>query len=319
MAKKHKKLSKRKQVELLKKQGLSFKQARRIDKENREKISDLIIAESDTKTIEKAIKKASKPKPKKTKKSSYDTFKYRVSQKRQYLDSIGVKGALERGVFSDKKIDSIRQKDIENNNVSRETYPWIEWEFDWNKIYTLPDNKRLFIAFRDYQGELDFSTELNFNNNLSISQLLDRLNEIVKKPHTYDKGSKIESSGRAGDYRYTFASQKTIEYFNKEVYSESLKDKRYLDKQKHGDIAFYKTKKGRKKKRAQFKGEKVGFQVLKDGNRVSHDAVTPRNLLVIANTIMWNVTEKDRTNFYNRFYEDFTKIIPDLKKYLPSP
>lgn len=314
MAKKQKKLSKRKQVELLKKQGLSYKQARKFDRESIEKISDLIITESDTKTIEKAIKKASKPKPKKQKKSSYDTFKYRVSQKRLYLDSIGVKGALERGVFSDKKIDSIKLKDIENGNVSRETYPWIFGidSFDFNKIYTLKNGNRMFIAFRDYQGELDIADALEQFSKYNDGALLDFLTNIVNTPPSYQKGVSGSSSGKAGSYRFMIAPQEVIETFNKDTYNESRKDKRHLKNQD-------KAKAKRRSKRQQYKGDKVGYQVIKDGSRVSFDKVTPRNLLIMSNAIMHNVTEKDRLDFYTRFYSDVVKHIPDMSEILPKP
>lgn len=313
MAKKNKKLSKRKQVELLKKQGLSFKEARRLPKENRIEITELIITDSDLKSIEKAVKKATTQKPKKVKKSNYDAFKFRVSQKRMYLDSIGVKGALERGVFSDKKIDSIKLKDIENNNVSRENYKWlfVSDSFDFNQIYSLKNNNRMFIAFRDYQGELDISDALAQFSKYNDGALIDFLEHIVNTPASYQKGVSGSSSGKAGSYRFMIAPQKVIETFNKDTYNESKKDKRFFKNQDK------KTK--RKSKRQQYKGDNVGFQVLKDGNRVSFSEVTPRNLLVMANAIMHNITEKDRVNFYTRFYDDITKNIPDMKEILPKP
>lgn len=313
MAKKSKKLSKRKQVQLLKNQGLSFKEARRLKQENQKNIVELIISDSDPKTIQKAIKKATKAVQKKPKKSAYDTFKYRVSQKRIYLDSIGVKGALERGVFSDKKIDSIKQKDIENNNVSRENYKWlfVSDSFDFNKIYTFKNNNRMFVAFRDYQGELDISDALAQFNKYNDGALIDFLEHIVNTPASYQKGVAGSSSGRAGSYRFMVAPQEVIETFNKDTYNETKKDKRHLKSQD--------KKSKRKNKRQQYKGDKVGYQVLKDGQRVSFDKVTPRNLLVMANAIMHNVTEKDRVDFYRRFYDDITKNIPDMKEILPKP
>lgn len=314
MAKKSKKLSKQKQVELLKRKGLSYKEARRLNKQNREKISDLIISDSDSKTIEKAIKKATKPTQKRPKKDAYKTFKYRVSQKRIYLDSIGVKGALERGVFSDKKIDSIKQKDIENNTVTRENYPWlfISKSFDFDKIYSFRNSQRMFVAFRDYQGELDISDALEQFSKYNNGALIDFLESIVNTSPSYQKGVSGSSSGKAGSYRFMVAPQEVIETFNKDTYNETKKDKRYLKNQDKG-------KKKRRSKRQQYKGDRVGYQVLKDGTRVSFDKVTPRNLLIIANAIMYNVTEKDRADFYQRFYSDITKHIPDMMEILPKP
>lgn len=319
MAKKSNKLSKRKQKELLRKQGLSYREVNQLPKEKRkEKVSSIITENpprkkkrTTPKTVQKPVEVTQVSKPKK---SSYSTFKSRVSKKRFYLESIGVKGALERGKFSDKKIDSIKLSDIENNSVSREKYPWlyISNSFDFDKTYRLKDGKRMFVAFRDYQGELDIEKELATFDRYNNGALIDFLENIVNTPSSYQKGVSGSSSGRAGGYRFMVAPQEVIDTFNRETYNESKKDKRALKNQGSG-----KTK--RKKKRQHYKGDKVGFQVLKDGNRVSHDEVTPRNLLIVANAIMHNVTEKDRFDFYRRFYDDITKHIPDMLEILPKP
>ena len=314
MAKKSKKLSKQKQVDLLKSQGYSYAQARKMAKETRAKLSELIISDKEHNKKQKTIVQETVKERKKPKNNSYLTFKNRVTKKRFYLDSIGVEGALVRGVFSDKKIDSIKQKDIDNNNVSRETYKWlfVSDSFDFNKIYSFKNNNRMFVAFRDYQGELDIEDALQQFNKYNDGALIDFLEHIVNTPHSYQKGVSGSSSGRAGSYRFMVAPQEVIETFNKDTYNETKKDKRHLKNQDKGKMK-------RKKKRQQYKGDKVGFQVLKDGQRVSFDKVTPRNLLVMANAIMHNVTEKDRADFYRRFYDDITKNIPDMKEILPKP
>lgn len=314
MAKKSKKLSKQKQVDLLKSQGYSYSQIRKMRMETRNKLSDLIISDNEVKKKQKTVARTTKTEPKKPKKNSYLTFKNRVTKKRFYLESISVKGALQKGVFSDKKIDSIKQKDIDNNNVSRETYQWlfISSSFDFNKIYTFKNNNRMFVAFRDYQGELDIADALETFSKYNNGALVDFLESIVNTPQTYRKGVAGSSSGRAGSYRFMVAPQEVIETFNRDTYNETKKDKRHLKNQSSG-------KAKRKKKRQQYKGEKVGFQVLKDGHRTSFDKVTPRNLLITANAIMHNITEKDRVDFYNRFYKDITKNIPEMIEILPKP
>lgn len=314
MAKKSKKLSKRKQVELLRTQGYSYSQINHMRTETRNKLSELIISDNTHKKKQKTVVKETIKERKKPKNNSYLTFKNRVTKKRFYLDSIGVKGALERGVFSDKKIDSIKQIDIQNGSVNREKYPWlyVSKSFDFNRIYTFKKNNRMFVAFRDYQGELDIADALNDFSRYNDGALIDFLEHIVNTPASYQKGVAGSSSGRAGSYRFMVAPQEVIETFNKDTYNESRKDKRHLKNQDKGKLK-------RKKKRQQYKGDKVGFQVLKDGQRVSFDKVTPRNLLIMANAIMHNVTEKDRVDFYRRFYDDITKNIPDMIEILPKP
>lgn len=314
MAKKTKKLSKRKQVELLKKQGYSYKQINKMREETRSKLSDLIISDEKHKKKQKTVVKDTIKENKKPAKSSYLTFKNRVTKKRFYLDSIGVNGALKRGVFSDKQIDTIRLSDIENGSVSREKYPWlyISKSFDFDKIYTFRNNNRMFVAFRDYQGELDIEDALKMFSKYNNGALIDFLEHIVNTPPSYQRGVSGSSSGKAGSYRFMVAPQEVIETFNKDTYNASRKDKRRLSNQSKG-------KENRKRKRQQYKGDKVGFQVLKDGKRVSYDKVTPRKLLIVANAIMHNITEKDRADFYRRFYDDITRNIPDMLEILPKP
>lgn len=309
MGKKKKHLSKRKQRELLRKQGYTYRQINKLPRATKDRLSDLII--SDKEDRKKEQKPTAKPK------TDYQRRKLqrqnRITQKRFYLDSIGIPGALQRGVFTDRQIDHIKQKDIELGRVNRTNYPELfrEMGFDYDQIYDLKNNERMFIAFRDYQGEVDIETELRRFSKESNGSLLDGLEAIVNTPPTYRKGGKGASSGKAGDFKFMVADQETLLVFNKEAKKETAKDKRRLANQSKASK--------RKLKRGHFKGDKVGYQVLKDGNRLSYDKVTPRNLLIMANAIMYNVTEKDRITFYNRFYADITKHIPEMLEILPKP
>lgn len=314
MAKNNKKLSKRKQKELLRKKGYSYSQINKINTPTLEKLSTLIISDNQQPKKQKTVVKDTLKETKKPAKSSYLAFKNRVTKKRFALDEIGVKGALKRGVFSDKKIDSIKLSDLENGRVNRENYPWlfINSSFDFDKIYTFKNNNRMFVAFRDYQGELDIADALSEFSRYNEGALIDFLENIVNTPQSYQKGVSGSSSGKAGGYKFMVAPQEVIEMFNKETYNETKKDKRFLKNQNT-------AKAKRKNKRQHYKGDNVGFQILKDGKRVSFDKVTPRNLLVMANAIMHNVTEKDRADFYSRFYDDITKNIPEMGEILPKP
>lgn len=308
MAKK-KRQSKRKQRELLRQQGYSYRQINKLDTATKNKLVTLIISDKEDRKKEQ--------KPTAVPKTDYQRRKLqrqnRITQKRFYLDSIGVKGALTRGVFTDKQIDHIKQKDIELGRVNRANYPELfqEMGFDYDQIYKLKNNERMFVAFRDYQGELDIETELARFSKESNGALLDGLEAIVNMPPTYRKGGKGDSSGKAGDFKFMVAEQETLQAFNKEAKKETAKDKRRLKNQSKASK--------RKLKRGHFKGDKVGYQVLKDGNRLSYDKVTPRNLLIMANAIMYNVTEKDRITFYTRFYADVTRHIPEMLEILPKP
>ena len=314
MAKKSKKrqqLSKRKQTELLRKQGYSYKQINSMKSDTRKKISELIITDNKVKKQEKKVVDSRQKAPKK---SHYDSFKTRVSNKRLELHALGIDKAMVKGAISDKKIDSIKLSDIKNGRVNRENYPWlfVSKEFDFDKIYKLKNNERMFVAFRDYQGELDFSELLEQYSKYNNGALIDGLESIVNTPPSYQKGVSGSSSGRAGDYKFQVAPEEVIKIFNQEAYNETRRDKRALQNQRKG-------KRKKNDRRQHYKGEAVGFQVMKDGNRVSHSEVTPRNLLIMANALMYNITEQERGNFYTRFYTDIIKHIPEMVEILPKP
>lgn len=311
MAKKQN-LSKNKQTELLKRQGYTYKQINSMDSATRNKISNLIIQD---KEYTKKEKQAQTVKSKAHKENTRALQRAnRITKKRFELEKQGYTDAMKRGKISDKQIDSIKLKDIESGRISRENYPFLYYntKFNFDKVYRLPDNKRLYVAFRDFQGELDIEDAMREFSRYSNDELLTFLEGIAETPPSYQKGVSGSSSGRAGAYKFVMADQEVIKMFNQESYNETRKDKRALKAQQTG-------KAQRKKRRQHFKGDTVGYQVIKDGNRVSHDEVTPRNLLIMANAIMYNVTEQDRTAFYRRFYTDITRSVPDMLEVLPKP
>ena len=281
MAKKNRNISKNKQSELLRKQGYTYKQINRMDSATRNKLTELIISDNQTRKKEKTAAKTGQNQRKTAANSPYLQFKNRVTKKRFALEKAGFPEAMQRGKISDKKIDSIKLSDIENGHISRENYPWLFYNagFDFDRVYKLKNGNRLFVAFRDYQGELDISDALEQFSKRSNAELLDFLEGIAHLPPSYKKGVSGSSSGKAGGYRFMVAPQEVIDVFNRDTYNETKKDKRAKRTQESGKVK-------RKSKRQQYKGDKVGFQVLKDGNRVSFGEVTPRNLLIVANAIM---------------------------------
>ena len=215
-------------------------------------------------------------------------------KKQKYLESLGI----DVWTLRVKDIDSVKIKDIETRNVNSVNYPDLfKQAFDYDKLYVLPDNKHFFFAYRDFAGERSFEEILSDYEHLSIEQLLNRLDSIVHLPASYQKGISGSSSGSAGDYKFQMANRATIQMFNRETYNENR----------------------RKSKRKKHKGQYKGYQVLKSGRNISIDKVTPRRLLVVANAIMYNVTELDRKTFYQNFYTAVSKTMPDFVKQLPKP
>ena len=233
-------------------------------------------------------KEEQKQQKRKRKKDTRNALRRR---KAEYLVSHGI--SLEGLTL--KQIDAIKVKDIEQGVKPIRSGDKIGY-FDFDKVYTLKNEKRFYFAFRDYAGETSLEEILHDFSRLNNKQLMERLESIVALPTSYKKGVSA-SSGKAGDYKFLSATQDVISVFNEETRKKNKK----------------------KSKRKRHDGGYKGFQVLKSGARVSFDKVTPRNLLIVANAFMYNITELERKNFYNRFYDEVTQHLPDFAEMLPKP
>lgn len=257
-------------------------------------ISEKEVQRASFNTLKTLTEKAEKVQKERYRKRRADSRKNTRLKKQKYLESLGV----DVWKLRVKDIDSIKIKDIENRRVNSENYPDIfKGFFDYDKLYILPENQHFFFAYRDFAGERSLEEILSDYENLSIEQLLNRLESIVNLPASYQKGISGSSSGSAGDYKFQCADRKTIQMFNRETYNQNR----------------------RKTKRKKHQGQYKGFQVLKSGRNISIDKVTPRRLLIVANAIMHNVTEIDRKTFYQNFYTAVSKTMPDFAKQIPKP
>ena len=193
-----------------------------------------------------------------------------------------------------KQINSLKLKDLKNDNVNKYTYPQFYGlhMLDFNKVYSLGGNK-LYLAFRDFTGETSLEEIISEFSGMSDAELLQNLEYLVNLPTL---GGGRGSSGAAGDYKFIIAPQAVIQDFQRETYNTN-----------------------RRKKTRLHKGQYKGFQVLKNGRYSGFKNVTPHNMLVLANAIMSHVTELDRLNFYQRFYNDMCKYIPEFGDILPKP
>lgn len=249
-------------------------------------------------TLKTLSEKAEKVQHKERKRKKADSRRSTRLKKQKYLESLGI----DVWTLRLKDIDSVKIKDIESKQVNSKNYPHLfKNAFDFNKVYTLKNNERMYFAFRDFAGETSLEEILSLFYNLSDVQLLERLKSIVGLKPTYrKKGSKTKhlSSGKAGDYKYICANQTVIELFHKDNYNYNRRKK--INIRKH-------------------QGQYKGFQVLKSGARNSLDKFTPHNMLILLNAFMYNITELDRDTFYKNVYRDLCKHAPDFAEILPKP
>ena len=161
----------------------------------------------------------------------------------------------------------------------------------------------MYFAFRDYACETDFEDLIKFHQTLSNEDLLNRLWKIATLRPTFNKdtqratkGNSGTSSGSAGDFKYICSSYAVYMHAYNESYNRN-----------------------RRKATREHTGTHKGYQTLKNGSKNTFDTVSPRGLLIIANSLMYNITEWERVSFYKEFYFDVKKHIPEFGELLPYP
>ena len=256
------------------------------DYTGKKRISNLSIAELEQESKRQADYRRAKKlqKEREYKRSLYER-KYNALKKKN----------IDVSKLTKKQIMSLKVKDIQNDNITKYNYPQFYGlhMIDFNKVYSLGANK-MYLAFRDFTGETSLEEIISEFSNMSDADLLANLEYLVNLPTR--GGGRKGSNGVAGDYKFIIAPQAVIEDFQRDTYN-----------------------KNRRKKTRLHKGQYKGYQVLKHGRYSGFKNVTPHNMLVLANAIMSHVTEQDRLNFYQRFYIDMGKYIPEFAEILPTP
>ena len=197
----------------------------------------------------------------------------------------------------------IKLSDIETQNVSRETYPTIFEKFDsenvfspfnFDKVYTLPESIQFYVAFRDFSGNQNIKDIIKDQRKKSVEELLKELEHWNNTPETYD-GKSGSSSGSGGDCVVMIGDSGAVHHTQIDAMARN-----------------------RSKKTREHTGDFKGFQSIKLRDRVFNKDMSTKEILVIATSIMPNVTEKDRKNFYSDLWNGL-RHIPEIQKQLPEP
>lgn len=192
----------------------------------------------------------------------------------------------------------IKLADIESGNVSRETYPNLfekyDFTYDFNKVHRLPKDTYFYVAYRDYSCNNNIRDIIKDQKKKSNEQLLEELKHWNSTPKTYD-GKSGTSSGSAGDMSISIGSKDTVKF---EQMSAATKN--------------------RSKKTREHSGEYKGFQSIKLRESVFNSDISAREVLVIATSIMPNINEEDRKNFYIELYHGLD-VVPEIQSILPKP
>ena len=197
----------------------------------------------------------------------------------------------------------IKLSDIEKGNVSHETYPELFKKYDsqnaftpfnFDKVYTLPDNIEFYVAFRDFRGHQTIKDILNEHKHKTNEQLLTEIEHWNNTPTTYT-GKSGSSSGSAGDVVVMIGSKGAVRHTQLDARSRN-----------------------QKKSTREHTGDFKGYQSIKLRNSVFNQEMSTREILIIATSIMPNVTEQDRKNFYHNLYNGL-RHVPEIQNQLPKP
>lgn len=192
----------------------------------------------------------------------------------------------------------IKLSDIESGNVSHETYPQLfekyDTSFDYDKKYELPEGVVFYVAFRDYACNCNIRDIIKDQKQKSPEQLLKELAHWNSQPKTYN-GTSGTSSGSAGDMVVMIGKQGAVRHTQLDAMTRN-----------------------RSKKLREHDGEYKGFQSIKLRDSVFNKEVSLKEILVIATSIMPNITEEDRKNFYLNLYNGL-RHVPEIQEQLPKP
>lgn len=312
-----KKQLKKKQTQKLQQTGLSEKEVRRLRGQALEKEYKKIIAQEQK-----------KEKARKSSKQRRDKLKQEREEKLQLMEQITGVNRFDFGKYPTARfLDSLKLEDLRKGKYKRTSFKeylpkkktGIPEGFDFDKLYPIPNGKKLHIAFRALNGEKDIGDEIAKFERYSNEELLAFLREIKKMPQTRTKrkkghrGRNTGSSGQAGEAVIRMSSQSALT----EMYG-----KEYNADRRSNNFAKLLSKTA-KKKGASFQHSGIDYhwqnirQIDEDGRLKAYTKISARKLLVIANAVLWNIVEKDRTGFYNDFYAYACEIIPELRKILP--
>ena len=289
LSKRQRQKAKQKQVNTLKKQGYSAKQISQLSNEEINKQYKHIVTEKRKQEKRKNLfKKQSESRAKK------------LDWKRNSLEALG---------FNPKYATRVKYDDIEaykrgeDYRLSIEKYPFLYDSngFDFEKVYHFPNGKGLYIAWLDYSGESTIEELMHHFSKFSNETLIEFLQGILETPKQHNTSDKNSgSSGRAGTFRSMITTDNVAEKMLKSD-NDALKK------------SFSNTK-----KRRYHTGVNRYYQNITENGKPTIKSITGRELLIILNAIMYNVTEDSR-DMYTGIYKSITNQIPDFKLILPKP
>ena len=290
---------------LLKGQGLKQKDIKKLSSKQLENITKPIIQEQEKQKQRQKYIKFWESEPVKKEQTRIYKKAQRMDLHRKKVLALEEMG-FDRAYLPESLTRKIKLDDIKKKNITMENYPDVfevmqlndkQRYFNYKKVYKIPGGKAFYFAYCDYTANSDFEVLINRNSKKSPKELLQGIIRLLNTPPGPDK-----STGKAGGYKYSCAEPETIEIFHK---AKNRENKEMFERKSrvHTDRLYN------------------GYQTLADRDHARNyfTEISGKGALTIAYTIMDNVTEFERFVFYERFYSDLVKSIPEFKEILPLP
>ena len=216
----------------------------------------------------------------------------------------------------------VNKKGTKQGNINKITYPFL---FEENKVsktvkkkvkniggkvYKLPEGVGLYFAYMDISGEQDFEQLLARYNRKSTNELIEKVKGLLNTLPQFDKelykkskGTEGTSSGKCGVANFHLTDIETIkmidDYDNKK---ENLRMRNAPERKRIHS------------------GNNRYWQTLTDDNgNIYFTEFTLHKLMVVITSIMDNIFEVDRFDFYDDVYTQVTTYFEELADVLPSP
>ena len=216
----------------------------------------------------------------------------------------------------------VNKKGTKKGNINKINYPFL---FEENKVtrevkkkvkkiggkvYKLPEGVGLYFAYMDISGEQDFEELLARYNRKSTNELIEKVKGLLNTLPQFDKelykkskGTEGTSSGKCGVANFHLTDIDTIkmidDYDNKK---ENLRMRNAPERKRvhSGNNKFWQT-------------------LTDDNGNIYFTEFTLHKLMVVITTIMDNIFEVDRFDFYDDVYTQVTSYFEELADVFPSP
>lgn len=143
-------------------------------------------------------------------------------------------------------------------------------------------SKAFAIGYRDFSENLTIQEIYSYSAFLSKETLKQSFEDIVRAKPTFNRKRKSKSSGKAGDYAYYFGSKQGAN--------------NYPSKKKNEAFSFFRNN-----------GEFAIYEFTLD------------KMMILAHSIMNNIVENRRADFYGDFYYHLCSVVPQAQEYFPKP